>query len=276
VFSRKKGHNEPVTLSDETNAHYLCEGVIFHKRWVPKVHQFTYKHFMPLIDLDALPQLTAISRWLSVDSFNVFSFNQSDYLADYIQDDESLKERALRVLNEHLINTIDNKALSVKVLAHWRVLGKVFNPITVFYFFHNDKCLYMLSEVSNTPWNERSVYARALQQEGEQEQWACKKMFHVSPFNPMDMMYEWRAHHTRASISLHLQLHHQKERHFDARFAYQKTPLNKQALNRALWKQPFWSFHTVVGIYWQALKLFLKRIPFYNHPDALKEESPRV
>ncbi len=228
---------------------------------------------MPLLNLDEMSQINRMSRLIRLGTFGLYSFCERDYLKDEITSGEELKQRVLRVTSDALKISLNPESTSVLLLSQWRFLGKVFNPISIFYIAVNDEVKYLCVEVSNTPWNERHVYCYELKNAGEREKWQSEKTFHVSPYNPMAMTYDWESTITDKCIQLGLRLKVGGELHFVASFDYQRDAFDAKRLYKGLIAMPFLSFHVVLGIYWQALKLFLKRIPIYNHPQSSSLEK---
>ena len=123
----------------------------------------------------------------------------------------------------------------------------------------------MLAEVSNTPWNERHHYLVDLN-----DQQDSQKAFHVSPFNPLDMQYKWSV--MQPSEKLNLTLKCVKDiTHLDTGLNLTRVELNSKSVLRVLISIPSMAIKTVVGIYWQAIKLFIKRVPFYAHATQGKK-----
>ncbi len=122
----------------------------------------------------------------------------------------------------------------------------------------------MLAEVSNTPWNQRHYYLLDLSQPLHHD-----KAFHVSPFNPIDMQYQWRIRAPAATTggkpaSIHLEAH-RGDKHFAATVTLERVEMNSNNITRVLVRFPVNTLTTVLAIYWQALKLWLKRTPIYDH-----------
>ena len=95
--------------------------------------------------------------------------------------------------------------------------------------------------------------------------WTLAKAFHVSPFLPMDMDYTW--HFDEPGAGLHVYMRHERGEHrFDATLSMRREALSQATLTRALVAYPFMTLKVVILIHWQALKLLLKRTPFFTHP----------
>lgn len=153
------------------------------------------------------------------------------------------------------------------MLGQVRTLGIYFSPVN-FYFLRNDDGIFthMLAEVSNTPWNERHYYLVDLDTQADTD-----KAFHVSPFNPMDMTYKWNIKPPEDAFVMTLDCH-REDKEFRAGLNMKRISLNNHNLNRAIKRIPSMTIKTVVGIYWQALKLFLKRTPIYGHPNSQENQ----
>jgi DUF1365 family protein len=121
----------------------------------------------------------------------------------------------------------------------------------------------MLAEVSNTPWLQRHYYLVDLSEDSPK----TTKQFHVSPFNPMDMTYHWEITPPNENLKIILSAH-QENKDFVAGMKLNRQPLNRSAIYRVLRTTPFMAIKIIGGIYWQALKLFIKRVPFYGNPGS--------
>jgi DUF1365 family protein len=161
----------------------------------------------------------------------------------------------------------------VLVLTHLRHYGHVFNPVS-FYLLHDERgdLRAVVAEITNTPWFERRAYClhvKDAQRRGRCWRWRFKKDFHVSPFLPMDMRYDWRFSEPGETLSVHMENWKDGEAQFDATLTLRREPLTAGSLARALIAFPLVTFRVSLLIYWQALLLLLKRTPFFTHPDKL-------
>src|SRR5450631_4251384 len=164
----------------------LYVGAVMHRRLRPTVHQFRYRAFWLLIDLDELPALTARLRLFSHNRFNLFALHEAD------QGDGSATQ--LRIQAErHLSEAgIDIAGGSIRLLCMPRTLGYSFNPISI-YFCHRPcgKLAAIIYEVHNT-FGERHAYVCSVEPKTGEIRQNSRKVFHVSPFMDMDLDYGFR------------------------------------------------------------------------------------
>lgn len=234
----------------------LYVGGVRHRRFTPVEHHFDYAIFMPLIDLDELDQLHQVG--IRLETFSAASFRRSDYLGG-----GDIKTKAQDRIAELTGVRLTGR---VMLLCQLRYFGLYFNPVNFYYLYDsNDVLRWMLTEVRNTPWNERHTYA--VLPDGSLP---VAKAFHVSPFNPMDMVYHWQLTPPGKQLRVHIE-NHRKTREFDATLTLKAQPLTRQTLRKQLWRLPLMTGKTAVTIYLQAVKLWLKRAPVYSHPPADKD-----
>lgn len=233
----------------------LYTGKVFHARHFPKKHAFDYRIFLFWLDLDEIEEVCAQVKGISKNRLSPIRFKRADYLGDEHQD---LKTSVLQRMSK-----LAEKPLTGKVflLGQLRTFGLYFSPVNFYYLQQSDGHFsHLLAEVSNTPWNQRHHYLVDLS-----EQNSCEKAFHVSPFNPIDMHYQWNIKQPDSRLALTLSCI-KKQKHFEASLQLIRQPLNSKHLFRVLLSIPSMTIKTLVGIYWQALKLFIKGVPFYGHP----------
>jgi DUF1365 family protein len=248
----------------------LYVGWIRHRRFLPKPHDFKYPIFMSWLALDEIEQVMSKSKLWSLERFNLVSFYRKDYLG---QHDYDLQE----TVKTHLQNKFGQPFKGrIFLLTHLRYLGFCFNPVS-FYFCYPEQAelpRYIIAEIHNTPWNERYCYILDTQEcptNDEHWQFHFDKAFHVSPFMPMDMRYEWRFALHNDNLTIHMALQQNNESCFDATLQLKELAMTAQAMRSIPLRFPLMTLSVVVLIYWQALLLWLKRIPFYSHPDKTTE-----
>jgi DUF1365 family protein len=208
--------------------------------------------------------------WLwSAETPSLAQFRRADHLGD---PDVPLKQA---VLDEVERQTGRRPAGPVRLLTNLRYFGYVFNPICLYYCYAADGSTLeaIAAEVSNTPWNERHVYvldARKNLGSRRKPRFQQNKDFHVSPFMEMAMRYEWRFLLPDRKLAVHIENHQANDKLFDATLVMSRRPISHATLAVILLKYPFMTLKVVAGIYFEALRLFLKGISFVSHPDKQK------
>ena len=245
----------------------IYKGQVNHHRYSPREHAFNYSMFMMYIDLQELPTLFSDYRLWSVDKPNVASFQRKDHFggSDYDLSDE------IRAL---VASKSTSKAEGpIRLLTHFRYFGHIFNPLSVYYCFdaNDENVTHVVSEVTNTPWNEQHCYVLDGITEGNQFITEHhKKEFHVSPFLDMDMEYYWNI--GIPSDELNLSINNKKNNItlFNASMRLKKIELNSKTLNNVLTHFPMMTMKVTGAIYLQALKLWLKGIKYVPHPKNIR------
>jgi DUF1365 family protein len=227
---------------------------------------------MVWLDLAELDRVFA-GRWLwSTRRAALARFRREDYLGPH--------DRPLDVAVRDLVEarTGARPAGAIRMLTHLRYFGFVFNPVTFYYCYDaQDRLETIVAEITNTPWRERHQYVLPLAsgtREGAHSVWAFDKRFHVSPFLPMDMDYEWRFDTPGERLHVHMTNFRTGTKMFDATLALERVPITGSSLARALAGHPFMTAKVVAMIHWQALKLWLKRTPFHVHPAKAGGATP--
>ncbi|HET8790600.1 MAG TPA: DUF1365 domain-containing protein [Modicisalibacter sp.] len=249
----------------------IYRGTLRHRRFLPRRHSFSYRLWMAWLDLDELPTLFDGVPGFSMHRPALARFRREDYLAPH---DLSLKAAVRERLRQELGDALAARADGpIRMLTQLRLCGVAFNPITLYYVYDaNERLQAILGEVSNTPWGERQCYASSVDAHCYSHSAAFDKAMHVSPFNPMDMTYRWRFNTPGEHLYLHMENWKDAQRHFDATLLLSPRPATRRVLLATLALQPWMSLKTLAAIHFEALRLWAKRIPIYDHPQ--REETP--
>lgn len=259
----------------------LYIGSLRHRRYAPRAHEFRYPLFMVYLDLAELDEVFR-GRWLwSTNRRAPARFCRSDHLGD----PSVPLDRAVR----NLVAEQTGRSLRgpIRLLTHLRYFGHCFNPVSFYYCFDaanaNVECV--VAEVNNTPWGERHCYVldQPLEAEGirsrNYQHYSSRKVFHVSPFMPMGLDYDWGFSVPADRLHVHMALHEGAQpdgadtrKIFDATLSLNRAPASGMQLARMLIRFPLMTVQVVAAIHWQALKLWMKRVPVFTHPAKLKAE----
>lgn len=242
-------------------------GTIRHRRFLPASHEFSYPLFMSLLDIDQLPQQMEVSTFASLGRWNILSFYQEDYLAPGAG---SLRERLAREAGNAGFPLPEGRIL---LLTHPRFCGYGFNPISLFYCFDLDGHLQQVGAEVHSTFGERHLYWLGHWNRDEHGCFHCAKQLHVSPFMTMDHTYRFGLAQSQRHLTLHIDNWRAGERLFDATLSLDWRPWTRSHLESALLEYPFMTAKVTAAIHWQALKLYLKRIPFIPHPSKSNPRS---
>lgn len=227
-------------------------------------NEFTYRIGLLYLDLDELPRLFRRRALWSASRPNLAWFRRSDYLGDPRTPlDVAVRDKVEEQTGRRPIGPI-------RVLTQLRTFGYLFNPVTFYYCFDatGDEVEVVLAQITNTPWKERHTYVlpRSRGAGPHGLHFALTKQFHVSPFMPMDQSYDWRFTRPGRALSIHMQSEGRDGQPFDATLTLARQSLTRGSLARFLLTHPLQTFKVPVAIYWQALKLWWKGVPFHRHP----------
>lgn len=260
-------------------------GPMRHRRRLPVTHEFSYPLLMFYLDLDEIDSVFGKHWFTSINKFNLVSFFRKDYFQAEHQGINGLKQSIINRVAAAMDcdSAISTSIVSVRMLTQVRLLNYVFNPVSFYYCFDaNDKLLAILTEITNTPWDERHDYVlpvtgsvagvKYARRGKDKHEFKFAKSFHISPFNPMNMNYRWVFGACEQTLQIHMDCktimpNGSDEKHFDATVNLERKSIEHE-LGKQLIQYPLSTVRVLIGIYWQALKLWLKSTPFYGHPSS--------
>jgi len=233
---------------------------------------------MMYLDTNEIDSVLAQSRFWSTSPWTLARFKREDFFGDpSVSLDSAIRQKILTETGEKHTGPI-------RLLANLRYFGYSINPITTYYCFNdNEQLQFIIAEVTNTPWGERISYVLPCDPKRETERkphkssrfndFTFNKGMHVSPFNPMAMQYHWRSNLPGKRLTIDLRCSQNQKKVMDATLALKRETISTRSLNRVLWRYPWMTLKVVGAIYWQAVKLWLKRVPFYSHSAKTQENK---
>lgn len=244
-------------------------GWVRHRRFSPRDNAFRYKVFMVYLDLDELDDVLALSPWWSNRPFRPAQFRREDFHGD---PSIPLVDAIKKTVSELTGKTPQGP---IRLLANWRYFGYNMNPLCTYYCYAPDGTTLetILAEVTNTPWGESHPYALQCAPGDIKHTFSFNKVFHVSPFNEIAMRYRWNSTTPGDSVLIHIENWQQSasaenlQQVMDATLVLEREAMTSRTMRNILIRYPFMTVKVISAIYWQALKLWCKRVPFVSHPN---------
>ncbi len=255
----------------------LCFGKVWHQRLRPAKNGFTYSTYFVRLPLRSLGSVGFSCRLFARNRFNLLSF----YDRDYGDGKQSLLDWITALLAEHAVHDADGE---IWLQTMPRVLGYVFNPVSFWFCHRKDGSLRaIVCDVHNT-FGERHCY---LLTDGvaiaNGQELSAGKVFHVSPFCPVEGYYRFRFLHTQHPLNAQISIPQNPQNpqnHYLARIDYHDAAgpilqtsvagtaqtVNSANVARAFFGMPVMTLGVIVRIHWQALRLFIARVPFFSKP----------
>jgi DUF1365 family protein len=243
----------------------LYRGQVMHHRLRPREHTLRYRVFWMLLDLDELDQMSRSLRFFSRNRFNLMGFHDADHGDG---SETPLRVQATRLLERR---GVDIGSGAIRLLTMPRVLGYVFNPISLYYCHRPDGALAaMIYEVTST-FRERRAYVLPVAPEdgrvGRIDQ-ATGKGLYVSPFMDMDMRYAFKGSVPDDRLELAIDGLDSQGLLIATAMRGRRRALSDRAVLAAMAAMPLLTIKVVAAIHWEALKLWLKGVPLTRKPPA--------
>lgn len=238
-------------------------GTVAHRRLRPRRHYLRYRAFWLLLDIDDIDAVSARLRLLSKNRFNLFSIYDGDH------GDGSSRPLRDRVNAELRAVGVDLSEGRIHLFSMPRVLGYVFNPLSIFFCYdRNGRLAALLHEVHNTV-GERHIYALpVLGPDAGPVAQRCPKNFYVSPFLPMEMSYAFRVHPPGEDVHIAVLAHDERGPVLTATLSAKRRQLTDAALARIFLSIPLLTLKVCFAIHWHALLIWLKGVPIHSRPSA--------
>ena len=251
----------------------IYTGTLRHRRFKPVHHEFTYPLFMVYLDIDRIPELMRVSGYAGYNQWNWASFEERDHFGDPRQ---PLRRRLAEDASRAGVALPDGP---VFLLTHLRYLGYVFNPISFFYCFDKaGELKTVLAEVNSTFGEARNYWLSAKNRIASAgvRQYRCAKTMHVSPFMPMEMEYDFILTPPADRLIAHMNTLDEGNVVLDATLTLSRRPWTAESLHGALRSHPWMTAKVIAAIHWQALRLFLRKVPVFTHPARRKAPEQTI
>ncbi|PPR45754.1 MAG: hypothetical protein CFH16_01079 [Alphaproteobacteria bacterium MarineAlpha5_Bin6] len=243
---------------------FFCK--VIHERFIPFKNRFKYNVLSIFIDYDEINYLSKKIFLFSYNKLNLFSFNEKDH---GFRDGQLLNEYVKYYLKE---NKIKFNHLKIKILCFPRILGYVFNPLSVIYCFDNNRLISIFYEVKNTP-NEQHTYIFANKKKLNKSilNHQCNKNFYVSPFIEMNCKYKFNNKIPNDRVSIIIEVFDQlKNKILLASQTGKRIKFNSFSILKYVLFNPLVMYKIIFLILYQSVVIMFKGGKYYSRKQKKK------
>ncbi len=253
----------------------LYECKVMHHRYQPQKHGFQYKLFMFYLNLDEIDSLTQRLWLLSRNRFNVFNFRDKDHLQLPRENPNTKKQVKQQIIDYLKQQGIELEGGTIMLLTNLSTWGYQFNPVSFYYCFdkhHHPVCVVV--EVTNTYHEMKPYFLGNSSLKNEQFSLRTTKYFYVSPFIDMDTEFDFALKIPNESLNIKIDDYQNGKRFFVSALWGKKQKLDNWSTVWFALRFPFITLKVITLIYWNALILWLKKIPYHpkkSFPELQKD-----
>lgn len=240
----------------------VFKSFVIHDRKIPKKYKFGFNFFWYLLDLDHIERFNQSTKWFSYNSFNLFSLYDSDH---FQKNGDSIREKVSNFLKA---NQVSEELEEVKILTNLRFLGYVFNPVCYYFIKTKTQKKYCVIEICNTYKERKAYFVDHKYFDGKNFTAQVEKEFYISPFSALDNEMKFIIGWPENNIQIHI-FDYLKDMQLELKthLTGDASELTDKSLIKAAIMKPFATFQIIWAIHWHALKLYLKRIPYFKKDD---------
>jgi DUF1365 family protein len=252
--------NAPPINANSPPRSCLYECRVMHHRLAPKENRFTYHLFFFYLDLDDIPSVCKKIAGFSHNKFNLYSFRDRDHLT--VLGGGSVKQNLAAYLSQHGVHFPENGRAILLTLP--RVLGYIFNPVSFYFCFDTAGVpLCAVAQVGNT-FGEMKPYLVARPGSDGVFRLRTPKHFYVSPFSALDLDFDFKLRPPGEELEIHIDDWQGETRILLSSLTGTRVPLTTARLVWLTLKFPLVTLKVIFLIHWQALLLWLKRLPYHS------------
>jgi len=239
---------------------YICR--VMHHRLEPKPHRLHYRVFMFWLDLDEIDAVAKKYRLVSRNRFNMFNFRDADHLqlpAENPDKSKNVKQQIIAYLHSQGVKPANPR---IFLLTNLRTMGYQFNPVSFYFVYENQQPLCSVAEVGNT-FGEMKLFLLAQKTLKDNcFSYQTKKYFYVSPFIEHDVDLAFQLNIPSDKLNLRIDDYRDNRRFFIATLTGRKKKITQARLFAYSLRFPFITLKVISLIHWNALLLWLKKIPY--------------
>ena len=250
-------------MTESSSAIYV--GHVIHKRLQPRRHAFRYRVFALCLDVDDISATASRLRMLQHNRWGLLSFHDRDHGR---RDGQPVSAYIRGMLADR---GYGDGVRRIMLICYPRVFGYVFNPLSVYVCYDaGDLPSVMVYEVTNTFGERTSYVIPVVKGRGDLIWQACAKSMYVSPFNTVDGDYGFHVRPPAAEIAVGVHVRGAAGPLVKTHFRGTRLALTDANLRHVLMRHPLMTVKVIAAIHFEALRLWLKRIPVVRHPPAAR------
>jgi len=237
------------------------KGYVSHARNKPRPHRFRYSMFHIWWDVEQPELIDKISPFWSSKKANLVRLLRDKFLPDDTNNEYSIHQQARIKIKQQTNKDFCGKVYLLANLSYW---GYCYNPVS-FYCCYNEQgsLSFILSEIHNTPWGERFTYVHDVNQ-----QLKSTNSSQIKNTSDDKLVFEFDKQITHEKVLISMNLKEHTHSIFNATLNLQGQNLDQSLANKIPFKYPFMCLKVITAIYWNALRLWLKKVPFHDHPKT--------